>query len=222
MEHRMKKRYAPLACALATSIALACAPTALADDDVRVTDVSPTTTGETLMANQTAASVASCVAPTLAKSLAAYGDTRDYFLAPSANFDAGATGWQLRNGAGVVSGNGGKVLRLPAGASAITPLFCVDVDYPTFRLFAAELEGEDEATLAVDVIYPSVATRNVRRSARLKAGSRMSLSRDIDLHPEFAGATPGWRTVAIRLTALGDDDGEFRVDNLFVDPRMRM
>jgi hypothetical protein len=40
------------------------------------------------------------------------------------------------------------------------------------------------------------------------------------LEPERAGASFGWRKVAIRFTAHGSN-ADFHIDDLVVDPRMR-
>jgi len=222
----MIRRYLPRACALATALALACAPAALAEDgdgdgdEIPVTELSPLATGETIVVGETDKSVETCSRPIVANWLSAYGDPRDYFTAPGGDFEAGAGGWSLRNRAQVVYGNGGKVLRLPERASATTPYFCVDLDYPTLRFFAADVGDEGEGTLAVDLVYPGVAEKNVRRGARLRAPRRFALTEDVGLYPEFASPTPGWRKVAIRFTARGDD-ADFRIDNVLIDPRMR-
>ena len=49
------------------------------------------------------------------------------------------------------------------------------------------------------------------------------ISPDMDLKPDFGGSVPGARYVALRFTAVkkASTTAEFRVDDVFIDPRMR-
>ena len=78
---------------------------------------------------------------------------------------------------------------------------CVDLNYPTFRFFATQLEQDTDAELAVDVIYPALAKNNVRQAKkfRLKAKDGWQLSHDIKLEPQRLGKQSGWRKVAVRF-----------------------
>ena len=66
---------------------------------------------------------------------------------------------------------------------------CVDLNYPTFRFFATQLEQDTDAELAVDVIYPALAKNNVRQAKkyRLKSKDGWQLSDDIKLEPQRLG-----------------------------------
>jgi hypothetical protein len=230
----MMIRHFAVAGLLAASLSLVGAPSALADDPVQQDNaVQDAPTGETVAVQETTESRASGVAPQLSNPLAAFRDRRQYFLAPGGSFEgADADGWQLEGGATIGDGNGGlalggadaRSLQLPPGSAATSPAFCVDLDYPTFRFFAAQLDDRSDARLQVDVIYPEIAKGNVRRAAhlRLHANSGWGLSKDVGLEPQRAGKKRGWRKVAIRFTA--DDPakgGAWRVDNVLIDPRMR-
>ncbi|MEA2322635.1 MAG: hypothetical protein QOD81_2485 [Solirubrobacteraceae bacterium] len=165
-------------------------------------------------------SVQSCTAPALSTALAAYGDDRSYFTAPGGDFED-AEGWQLRGGAALTGGSsplglgGGMTsLRLPAGSSATSPVFCVDLDYPTFRFWASQAAGRG---LAVDVIYPGFVQNKVQAAANVKADAAWTLVKDVKLKPAKVESAWGWRHVAIRFRATA----ETRVDDVLIDPRMR-
>ena len=144
--------------------------------------------------------------------LLAFKDRRDYFVAPAGDFEdsepprAGSS----RAGPRVTSGNSphavtgeahANSLSLPAGSSATSPEMCVDLSYPTFRFFVAQLEPDTDSDLAIDVIYPGLAKNNVREAKkfRLKAKDGWKLSDDIKLEPQRLGKAWGWRRIAIRF-----------------------
>jgi len=185
-------------------------------------------TGDTATAAQTAATQTTCTDPVLSTPLTALGDLRHYFPAPGGRFERGTTtGWQLGGNAQYnnpgspfeVLGGGAEALRLQPGGSATSPAFCVDLDYPSFRFFLADFEARG-GTLDVEVIYPGLDEDNVFLAARLTADRTWGLSPDIMLEPQRGGAAPGWRQVALRFSAHGDN-ADFRIDDLLVDPRMR-
>ena len=87
-------------------------------------------------------------------------------------------GWQLTGGAAVTSGSSphavigeahANSLSLPAGSSATSPEMCVDLSYPTFRFFVAQLERDTDSDLAVDVIYPGAGQEQRARSQEVQA-----------------------------------------------------
>ena len=213
----------------AAGLALA-APAALADE----TEFSGPGTAleETVATEHSAAGEESCQAPDLFNPLVAFKDERDYFMAPSGDFeDPSLPGWQLSGGAAVTGGssphaatgqNHGSALTLPAGSSALTPEFCVDLNYPTFRFFAAQLSGDTDSELRVDVVYPALEKGNVReaRKFKYKAKDGWRLSDDVKLEPQRLGKRSGWRRVAIRFRVEeGKKPATYRVDDLLIDPR---
>lgn len=81
----------------------------------------------------------SCPETPVTKAFARFGDDADYSLAPGGDFETGS-GWTLKSGAKFASGNesfgvspGTRSLKLPLGAVAISPEFCVDETNPHFR-----------------------------------------------------------------------------------------
>jgi hypothetical protein len=221
-----------------TALALAAAPISLAADvpaDVQVDSTTDVYTGETASAAQTIESVLSCTKPALSTLLTGLGDRRSYFPAPGADFESSSAlaGWQLTGGAARVAGNEpsrvlgaahATSLRLPPGSSATSPVFCIDLDYPTFRFFVEQVQAKADAGLQIDVVYPDVATKNVRRAATVKGGptTAWTLAKDVPLQPNTAGKQAGWRRVALRFSVpLGKMGADWRVDDVLVDPRCR-
>lgn len=80
-----------------------------------------------------------CPESPVSKAFEKFGDDADYSLAPGGDFESGS-GWTLKSGARFVSGNenlgvtaGSRSLKLPLGAVAVSPEFCVDETNPHFR-----------------------------------------------------------------------------------------
>jgi hypothetical protein len=187
-------------------------------------------TDETVQAEETAGTKQTCVDPTLAAHLSPFGDSRQYFLAPGGDFEGTTAGWELDGGARVVGGNepfgvlgaGAASLQLPAGSSATSPVFCVDLNYPTFRFLAVQRQLAADAGLQVDVIYPEIAKGNVHMAATYKSERTWELMKDVKLEPQRAGKKPGWRRVALRFRVPATKKGAvWNVDNILVDPRCR-
>jgi len=96
---------------------------------------------------------------------AQFGDTHAYYGFANNGFESGSNGWTLSGGASVgrgnepwlVNGPGSHSLTLPAGASATSPGFCINLLDPTVRMFARGLPG---TKLNIQVIFRGV-TGNV-------------------------------------------------------------
>jgi len=175
----------------------------------------------------------SCPAPTLGQPYKSMGDSRWYELAPGGSFEAGAAGWTLQTGATVAAGNepwflNAKVdqssLSLRPGAVATSPAMCVDLNYPTFRLPVHALDSQGQSDLDIEVRYPDGADRSWKKvrteSGKLHEGWRVTS--DIDLKPDTFSGRWGQRRVNLRFTAKGKTGAPgWRIDDVFVDPRMR-
>jgi hypothetical protein len=169
---------------------------------------------------------ADCPPPSLFTPLSAFGDTRSYFVVPGGAFEAPA--WSLAGGATLTGGSGPLqlgpaqgALKLPPGGSATSPVFCVDVDYPTMRFFSAQLAPKSSSKLTVDVIYPARGDSNPKAATVSKATAAWVLSPDVRLRPDRVDKADGWRSVQIRFAADKAAHGDWRVDDVLVDPRMR-
>jgi hypothetical protein len=200
-----------LTTSLALVAALATASSALADDGV--------------IAETTAASQQECQAPVLSQPFWNLRDTRHYVLAPGGDFsDPGGAGWQFSGGARIVNdtrpdGTIGGSLYMPSGSTAVSPVMCVDMTYPTARLWARTLSGDGAVTFSVS--YAATKSELKPHDVGHVKGDRRGwkLSGDVHIKPELAGNDDGWRRVAFVLTA-GGKTGEFQLDDIYVDPRM--
>lgn len=222
MPSSLKPALRALVGASAAALALA-APAAAAGPAIQATEASRST----------------CESPVLGTPYAAIGDERSYVLAPGGSFeDAAAPGWQLGGGASIQQDRrqGGQLV-LPVGASAISPSMCIDLDYPHLR-FSHKIAGRHARAveIKVDVVYPQTQAADWVGVARFDdfagtpVGAGWRVSPDVALHPELGGEEWGARDVALRFTAVkpsGAPDrrssagAEVRVDDVFVDPRMR-
>ena len=227
---------AAMGCALAAPTAYAADPAAT---DPVATDLGAAIpasgdgglTTETVTATETAVTKQTCTDPELASPLAGLGDQRQYFVAPGGDFESGSTvGWQFTGGAQIAGGNepfgvlggGASSLQLPAGSSATSPVFCVDLNYPTFRFLAVQQQRAADAGLQVDVIYPEIAKGNVHQAATYKPLNAWTLMKDVKLEPQRAGKKAGWRKVALRFRVPATKKGgNWNVDGILIDPRCR-
>jgi hypothetical protein len=189
--------------------------------------------GATILGSS-AASEQTCSAPLIERPFVRFGDRREYVMAPDGSFEGAALpGWGLARGATRVTepdpvdlgaSDGAGLLALPKGASAISPVMCVDLDYPTFRLLTKAVTGKDSAELKIEIVYPDAPAPQWVELAKFDgyqftpAGAGWRLTSDMDMKPDLGGNAFGFRRVAFRFTALS---GGWRIDDLYVDPRRR-
>jgi hypothetical protein len=152
---------------------------------------------------------------------APWGDPAQYFLAPDGGFEAGGAGWAIDGGAVTAGerdgGDGTQMLRLPSGASATTPTFCVGLEHPTNRFFVRRSGGSVLATLRVDAITELATGATVAVPVGLvPAGSGWAPSPVVVNVANLLPLLPGSHTpMRLRFTAQG---GTFDVDDVHVDP----
>ena len=99
---------------------------------------------------------------------------------------------------------------------------CVDLNYPSSRFFATQVEADTDAQLVVDIIYPALAKDNVREAEkfRLKSKDGWELSDDVKLEPQRLGKQSGWRKIAVRFRVKpGKKAASYRIDDVLIDPR---
>jgi hypothetical protein len=156
-----------------------------------------------------------------------WGDANVYALAPGGDFESGLTGWALTGGAKQVTGSeiygatgvvGKYSLELPQGASATSPYMCVEANYPTFRFFARN--GSKFAGLSVEVLYKNTLLSGGALSGAIGVGSAWGPSPEMRTDAVVGGVLSGGSTaqLALRFRATS---GTSRIDDTFVDPRMR-
>jgi hypothetical protein len=204
-------RRASLLASLTLAAAMVSAAPAMADDG--------------LVASTTSASQQECMAPVLSQPFSDLKDNRHYVLAPGGDFSSPTgAGWQFFGGAHIANdttpnGNAGGTLEMPSGSSAVSPVMCVDMTYPTARLWARTLGGDGDVSISVS--YAGTKTELAPQEVGHVKGDRQrwKLSGDVQIKPQLAGKADGWRKVAFVLEA-GGKTGQFQVDDFYVDPRM--
>lgn len=159
-----------------------------------------------------------CADPLVEHPFAPFGDDRDFTLAPGGAFDRDDTDWNLNDDARV---NGGSLV-LKDGGRAASPRICVDLDYQVMR-FKYRAPSDPDAELRVEVRYPGAGdswegVAEIEADDGLDIGGGWTLSDDVAVHPELGGSQPGWRHMKIRLRG---DDGKWKVDDVYVDPKRR-
>lgn len=153
------------------------------------TKTTTTTTTKATSSGTPASSGTPCVAlPTTKAFQRVDGDTADYSLAPGGDFEGASSGWTLKDGAKIVSGNetlgvsaGRQSLQLPLSGSAVSPPFCVDETKPHFR-FAYKV---DNAVLSGFVAY--VVYRDAKGAV---TDVELVSSKALTLSPSLWKATP--------------------------------
>jgi hypothetical protein len=178
----------------------------------------------------TAGTALSCADPVIENPFLPFGDDLDYVLAPNGSFESNG-GWRLDD-AEIIDGDDPfdlrsdpdeRMLSLSERSEATSALMCVDPSYPTFR-FPVRATGR-RAHIVVEVAYPwSRWGSDFRRSDsfRVDGDEGWTISPHLDLDPERGGSGPGWRPMAIRLSARnGFGDAGAVLDDVYVDPRAR-
>ena len=182
----------------------------------------------------TEASAQTCREPLIANPFSRFNDRRDYVMAPDGSFESERlSGWQLAGGARRVAepdpvdlgdADGAGMLSLSANSTAVSPTMCVDLHYPTFRVLAKAARKPNFSELEIEIIYPDAPKPEWKELSKFDgkqfadAGSGWQLTSDMDMDPDRGGKTAGFRRAAFRFTA---GSGEWRLDDLYVDPTRR-
>jgi hypothetical protein len=159
-----------------------------------------------------------------------WSDSFNYALAPDGGFEHRALGWTLTGGARVVTGNETyyanrrkdfRSLYLPAGSSATSPAMCVGLEYPTMRAFVRNKRAAS-STLGVEVFFEDLLG-NVHSLpiGLLTASGRWSATIPVPIVANLLALLPdGNDAVAFRF-APQDSAGDWRLDDVYVDPYRR-
>jgi hypothetical protein len=179
----------------------------------------------------TAAATTTCW-PATTQAFAASGDPNQYFLAPGGSFEAGAPAWSLAGGAARVTGNntaGGDPstnttsLSLPAGSSATSPAVCMNLLTPTMRFYVRNT-GASTAKLGVTVLYtlPNGSPASLQVAQITGTGVWHATTPIALLVNVMALTSPtGTTNISIQFRPL-DATGQWRVDDVYVDPFKRL
>jgi hypothetical protein len=155
-------------------------------------------------------------------------DPMQYTLAPRGNFESGTSGWTLKSGAAIVTGNepwkvsgpGTRSLYLPSGSSAMTPPICVETLDPTVRSFAKNRGVVALSSLLVEVVLLNSSGQPV---LTLPAGVHTGLG---SWHPSLPGVgllnatallNGGKVNVKFRFRPVGLG-AKWQIDDVYVDP----
>ncbi len=178
------------------------------------------------LATAQAASVAKCESASLSEPFLKWGDTNTYSIAPSGDFESSTPAWTLSGGAQRVTGSepfavtgilGSSSLALPMGAQAQSPFTCIEPNDRTLRFFARS-DGA-EAHVRVSVVYQTILG-----NVALPVGTavvKSSWEPTATFHTGvLLGAllSEGSIHVALHFTPVS---GNSRIDDVFIDPRMR-
>jgi hypothetical protein len=171
-----------------------------------------------------------CNSDAISNPFTPWADRADYFLAPAARFESAPEGWALAGGTHLVgdnepwnvSGDGDGALGVPAGGSATTPTICVGLEHPTMRFFARRTSGAPLlASLAVSVQTETSLglTATVPVGDVLLNDGSWSVTPPMLVVANLLPLLPGELTpIRVRFTA---QHGDFRVDDVYVDPSAR-
>jgi hypothetical protein len=173
----------------------------------------------------------SCGGEVYSQPFAQFGDTNNYTLVPGGNFEAGSLPWARTGTAGTVAGNesykvtasgDSSALSLPAGSSATSPAVCANIYKPTLRFFARNT-GSSASRLNIDVYYPGLLGRiQTARVGSISAGGSWNPTGETQLTVTNLLATLSLSrtTIAFRFSPA-DSTGNWTIDDVYVDPRMR-
>lgn len=169
---------------------------------------------------------ATCPGQVFSQPFAAYGDTNEYTLAPGGLFNSPSEGWELSNGAQIVSatqpnGTRGGVLNLPSGAVAVSPPMCVTLAYQTARAWVHDVKGWGGVELGVAYAGTNRTVENPQEVGLMyPTQGEWTPASAIFIWPQIAGYAEGTREVQFVLTSEGYSS-DFQLDGLYVDPSMR-
>ena len=172
------------------------------------------------LASAATTTAANCTMPTLSTPFASFGDGSQYALVPGEALNSfTGTGWTLTGGAKIVATTlyggttTGSVLDLPAGSKAVSPLMCVDNDFPSVRTMIRQLTGRVGVTVEATLAGASTPIS----SGTIHAQTPGSWGLSGQFHTQLANQT-GWQLVQFTLLP-GGTSGESQIYNLYVDPR---
>jgi hypothetical protein len=175
------------------------------------------------------ASAPDCSPKPVSKPFAPWGDQTDYALSPGGAFEAGGPQWTLRGGASIVAENepfkvhgrgDSRSVKLPAGASATSPVMCVGIEHPTMRLFARNNRAL-LSTLTVEVITEtSLGLKASVPVGVLLPSGQWKPSPKLLMLANMLPLLPGEHT-PVQFVVRSVGLGTWFVDDFYVDPKCR-
>ncbi len=160
-----------------------------------------------------------CPTQVLSQPFLSSGDSNQYTLLPGESADNFAgTGWSLSSTAKILTstladGTSGQVLDLPSGASALSPVTCVSSAYPTIRSMLSDVSGSAGVTVQMQLYVNGSWKAPTTMGAMRATSSAWAVTNTLQIHSaSITGTTPA------RFLLLAGK-GEYRVYNLYADPR---
>jgi hypothetical protein len=163
---------------------------------------------------------------------AQWGDTASYVQVPGGTFEPGSASWSLTGGAKVATGNesydvsgpGDYSLSLPSGSSATSPAACTGLDHPSARLFVRNT-GSPSSRLDVYATYRlllglpyTISLGQLSGSASWEPSSILQMGL---LNNVVGSLTLTDSTISFTFVPA-DNTGNWRIDDVYLDPRCRM
>jgi hypothetical protein len=173
----------------------------------------------------------SCSGEVYSQPFARWGDTANYVLMPGGSFESGTPRWVVSGGAATTSGNESyyvhgatdvSSLALPAKSSATSLAACTSIYHPTMRFFLRNT-GASSSQLQVEALYPGLlGSVQAAKLGVLKGAATWQPSPAMNLLVTNLLSTLSLsRTmIAFRFKPL-DTAGAWRVDDVYLDPRMK-
>jgi hypothetical protein len=174
------------------------------------------------------ASAKNCSPQPTKKAFAQWGDQLDYQLAPGGSFEVGAEPWTLNRASLVTENEPWKVnastdrrsVKLPAGASATSPVMCVGIHEPVVRLFARNNTAL-LSTLSVEVTFQtSLGLKATLPIGVMLPSGKWKPSPRYLMLVNLLPLLPGDKT-PVQFTVRSVGLGTWFVDDFYVDPRCR-
>jgi hypothetical protein len=153
-----------------------------------------------------------CSTHHLSQLLMAERDFNWYAIAPGESPDNFAgTGWTLSHGATIVKtqladGQTGSVLNLPGGATAVSPLMCVNSDYPQALAQIRNLTQGSTGGLTLGAAIDGTTSWNNPHTSNLGGGGNTAWTESGGAGIQPANAS-GWQLVQFTLTSSTSGHG---------------
>jgi hypothetical protein len=155
-----------------------------------------------------------------------WGDPADYALIPQGDL-SDTSGWAFKNvdlslDHDPFTPGAGSLLFTKGDSEAVTPVMCVNLANPTFRVFLADRGGNGKAHLEVKVVYEDLDGHvHDLTVARLKVGDawQPSVVIPIGVNVLSTASAYGWTPVSFDFKVHGLQKNEtFSLDGVYVDP----
>jgi hypothetical protein len=171
-----------------------------------------------------ASTYASCPAVSSAQLLSQFGDSAYYSPLSGGTFEGSTAGWFF-NDASVVSGNepyyvvnssDSNSLNLSPGGLAVSPSFCLDSGWPSFRFFA-QSSGSSWGSLVVAVRWTDSQGNSGQALVSFLSASRYSswtLTPSLGLGSALASGA----TVSAQIVFYATPGASWNVDDVLLDP----